>query len=79
MHFIHKLGPEVVKLVEGCRKREWHLEAMVEATQVLEMLLDATPVENSKEMCVMVGWVVGGSRGDGVVMVEGRGEWWWRG
>lgn len=47
VHFIHRLGPEVVKLVEE-RGREGQLEVVLEATQVLELLLEATPESKSR-------------------------------
>ena len=49
VHFIHALGPEVVRLVEeGVRGEEGDSVVIVEATQVLEGLLDATPEEKSE-------------------------------
>lgn len=44
-HFIHTLGPEVVRVVEG-EVRD--AGVVVEATQVLETLLDLTPEQSSK-------------------------------
>ncbi len=49
VHFIHRLGPEVVRLVEGCGTGgEGQLEVMTEATQALELLLEATPTAKSE-------------------------------
>ena len=49
VHFIHKLGPEVVKLVQGCGlQREGSLEVMTESSQILELLLEATPTAKSE-------------------------------
>lgn len=45
-HFIHALGPEVVRLVEGGVRGE--ATVVVEATQVLEGLLDLAPEESSE-------------------------------
>ena len=42
--FIHALGPEVVKVVEG----EGESVVVVEAIQVLETLLELTPEAHSK-------------------------------
>lgn len=44
-HFIHTLGPEIVRVVEG-EVRD--AGVVVEATQVLETLLDLTPEQSSK-------------------------------
>lgn len=44
-HFIHALGPEVVRVVEGEVK---DAGVVVEATQVLETLLDLTPEQSSE-------------------------------
>ena len=44
-HFIHALGPEVVRVVEG-EVRD--AGVVVEATQVLETLLDLTPEQSSE-------------------------------
>lgn len=48
VHFIHRLGPVVVGMVEGGGGREGKLEVMVEASQVLEGLLEATPQDKSE-------------------------------
>ena len=45
-HFIHALGPEVVRVVEGGVRGE--AAVVVEATQVLEGLLDLAPEESSE-------------------------------
>ena len=42
--FIHALGPEVVKVVEG----EGEVAVMIEAVQVLETLLELTPEAHSE-------------------------------
>ena len=42
--FIHALGPEVVKLVE---RKEEPVSTVIEALQVLELLLEMTPDSHS--------------------------------
>ncbi len=50
VHFIHALGPEVVRLVEdGLSGREKiEVGVVIEATKILESLLDQTPDDQSK-------------------------------
>ena len=53
IHFIHALGPEVVRLVEGCGAsttpgRRPDPTVVIEASQVLETLLAMTAEANSK-------------------------------
>ena len=43
--FVHALGPEVVRLVE---EREEPVTVVIEALQVLELLLEMTPDAHSK-------------------------------
>ncbi len=46
--FIHSVGPCVVRLVEGCMAGGVESGVVTEATQVLEVLLEATKDENSE-------------------------------
>ena len=51
-HFIHALGPEVVRVVEESVRSE--SAVVIEATQVLEGLLDLAPEENSASLVFTV-------------------------
>ena len=52
IHFIHALGPEVVRVVEECTSG-CEPSVVVEATNVLDALLDGTPETKSDQKIIL--------------------------